>query len=599
MKNEIIEKYNVNVEEQLITFSVASATPCERYDEEKKYGYDEILLIDETAIDNHRLDAGASVLFGHDANRILGVVKGTQVINEKLYATVAFRKNDEFSTSIFKDIIDGTVKNVSIGYIVNHYTEKREGNRVVRYIDSWMPFEISIVGVPADENVGIRSLNINQKKEDKNMAEEEVKQEEVKAKTVEELQAENEKLKQELEALKAKEEEEVKPEEEVTEEKPKEGEAEVVVEEEVVDETTIDESADEEEIKKLAKDFNVSNKDMEEVIKNKTSVREFKKNIRDGVFNIINNKKEKNMSKEKMELREMFLNAGKDNQGGKYLLRTFSGFGGASGEGGASLIGTETFPLVASLQKIMGVKGFKTINGLRNNVSIPVQTTRVTVGQAADLRSAVNASNPVFTPVTLSPKKISGITVIGRDLLTQCNDDIVSFIIDHITQEIAYKVEDYMLSKVAGATNSVEYTALSAVDWADVLEFESKLAGYNLANPSFVMSASARAALKGIEKATGTAQYLCDGANQINGYQANVSGVVSNDNIYFGDWSKLLLGVFGDGLSILVDPYTYSSEGNIKIVGDIQIDACLENDGAFVVGSVVEETSSEEPSGEA
>ena len=76
-----------------------------------------------------------------------------------------------------------------------------------------------------------------------------------------------------------------------------------------------------------------------------------------------------------------------------------------------------------------------------------------------------------------------------------------------------------MLDKVAaGAAGSVTYSAIDAIDWADVLAFEAGIAGYDVADASFVMSPAARAALKGIEKAAGTAQFLCDGDNNINGY---------------------------------------------------------------------------------
>jgi len=51
---------------------------------------------------------------------------------------------------VFKDILDGVIKNVSIGYEIRHYTEIRKDGEIIRYIDNFMVFEISIVSIPAD-----------------------------------------------------------------------------------------------------------------------------------------------------------------------------------------------------------------------------------------------------------------------------------------------------------------------------------------------------------------------------------------------------------------------------------------------------------------
>ena len=319
--------------------------------------------------------------------------------------------------------------------------------------------------------------------------------------------------------------------------------------------------------------------EQEKAIKAGVTAREFKQIYRNFNININTTKKEKRNMKFAEYLRE-----GNFNE--KFTVRDFTGFGGLTGEGGAPLIGTETKPLVAALEKVMGVKGFRTMAGLTSNISIPVQTTRNVAYQTAHLRDAATTSNPAFTNVTLSPVKISGNTLIGRELLVQANDDVEAFVIDSLTKEIAYKIESYMLGKVAsGATGSVTYSALTAIDWNDVLAFESAIGGYALENPSYVMSPAARAALKGIAKAGTFPVFLCED-NKINGYDVNVSGCVGNDNIYFGDWSKLLLGIWGQGLEIMVNPYTYAKEGDVEIVASICVDAAVTQGDAFVVGSV-------------
>ena len=107
------------------------------------------------------------------------------------------------------------------------------------------------------------------------------------------------------------------------------------------------------------------------------------------------------------------------------------------------------------------------------------------------------------------------------------------------------------------------------------------------------MSPSARAVLKGTPLVSSYPKFLCEN-NQINGYRAEVSGCVSNNNIYFGDWSKLILGVWdkGAGMQVVIDPFTEAKSGNIVIVANMCIDAAVEQAGAFALGKVQESSDS-------
>lgn len=580
------EKFEVDEENRSITFSCASDLPYERYDDENDRAYKEILVISEEAVDLHRLNGGASLLWGHDTDDLIGVVDNAYIVENKLFVKVRFSKNDKRADRIWKDILDGLIKNVSVGYAVEHFIEKEVDNELVRYVDRWMPYEVSIVSVPADETVGIRSMKKKTTREamkpenpDKMDAENKQEQECPQCPKGEKgdcgIEAENEALKAENEQLKAKikelEEQDVDETANNEENAPENAPAE---------QPENPENPDAEEIKACGDAMGVPKEEQEKAIKAGITAREFKQNFRNFNININTTKKEKRDMKFAEYLRE-----GNFNE--KFTLnRNFTGFGGQTGEGGAPLIGTETQPLVAALEKVIGVKGFRTISGLTSNISIPVQTTRNVAYQTAHLRDAATTSNPVFTNVMLTPVKISGNTRIGKELIAQANDDVEAFIIDSLTKEIGYKVEDYMLGKVAaGATGSVTYSALTAIDWADVLAFEAAIGGYALEEPAYVMSPAARAALKGIAKAGTFPVFLCED-NMVNGYKVNVSGCVGNDNIYFGDWSKLLLGIWGQGLEIMVNPFTYAKEGDVEIVASICVDAAVTQGDAFVVGSV-------------
>ena len=142
-----------------------------------------------------------------------------------------------------------------------------------------------------------------------------------------------------------------------------------------------------------------------------------------------------------------------------FTLRDFSGFAPSA------LVASETLPLVACLAKKLGVQGFRTLTGLNGNINIPVQKTRNAVA-VKGLNDSAEDYSPEFENKTLSPVKITGSTVIGKELLVNSNSDVEAFIIDSITKEIAYKVESYMLEKVAeGAGKTITLNGLNNIKW--------------------------------------------------------------------------------------------------------------------------------------
>ena len=151
-------KFEVDEEQQSIIFSCCSDAPYTRYEDGIKY--DEILVINKESVDLSRLNNSASVLFNHDPDQLLGVVDKAFIANNKVFVTCRFSTNDEKSIRIYKDIIDGLIKNVSIGYQILDYEDIRDGETLKRYVTKWMIYEVSIVSIPADTTCGIRQLAV-------------------------------------------------------------------------------------------------------------------------------------------------------------------------------------------------------------------------------------------------------------------------------------------------------------------------------------------------------------------------------------------------------------------------------------------------------
>lgn len=125
----------------------------------------EILGHEAGECDLTRLNNKAPLLWMHDWDDQRGVIEqGTARIDQdkKGRCKVRFSRSEDGET-LFQDVADDIVTKVSVGYFVNglRLVEERDGVDVFRV--SWTPYEVSLVSVSADDDVGVgRSLEIPQ-----------------------------------------------------------------------------------------------------------------------------------------------------------------------------------------------------------------------------------------------------------------------------------------------------------------------------------------------------------------------------------------------------------------------------------------------------
>lgn len=116
----------------------------------------------EGCVDLSRLNDIGVVLFNHDRDKVIGKVINAIIDGDRGKATIEF-DDDDFSASIKKKVDNGTLKAVSVGYLVKEWEEVEKGktSKDGRFkgrcviAKKWLPYEISIVSVPADSTVGV------------------------------------------------------------------------------------------------------------------------------------------------------------------------------------------------------------------------------------------------------------------------------------------------------------------------------------------------------------------------------------------------------------------------------------------------------------
>lgn len=139
-----------------VELSFSSEEPYRRF-----FG-DEILDHSEGCVDLSRLNDIGVVLFNHDRDKVIGKVINARVEEGRGKATIEF-DDDDFSKDIKKKVDSGTLKAVSVGYLVKEWEEVKKGKSSddgrfkgeCFIAKKWLPYEISIVAVPADATVGV------------------------------------------------------------------------------------------------------------------------------------------------------------------------------------------------------------------------------------------------------------------------------------------------------------------------------------------------------------------------------------------------------------------------------------------------------------
>lgn len=141
----------------------SSETPVLTYNSEIGY-FNEVLSHETGCVRLQRLKDGASVLDNHNKygsiKGILGVTDDARVEKQQGIARIRLSTKED-NIGFVKDVKDGIVKNVSVGYKVYRYQDistPDSDTRTLKAID-WEPYEISFVQVPADPRAQVRNDN--------------------------------------------------------------------------------------------------------------------------------------------------------------------------------------------------------------------------------------------------------------------------------------------------------------------------------------------------------------------------------------------------------------------------------------------------------
>ena len=566
------------VEDRTYEFPFSSEFPVARY-----FG-NEILSHEGESADLSRLNDGAPLLFNHNPERVIGVVERAYIDGNKRrgYARVRFSRN-AFAQEILGDVKDGVLRNVSFGYSIDKMEERGSGDYVAT---AWSPYEISVVSIPADNTVGIgRSLVPTPDAASAAPSPDPLPPMENTAPDLAVVRAE-------------------------------------AVEAERTRISSINALCTKHRMADLGQQLVESGRSIDEA--------------RAAVLDKLNVPQETvNMSAAEIGLsaqesrRFSFLRAinylanptdrsareaaafeieasdaaaaklGRQSRGitiPQDVLRRDLTVGTASA--GGNLVATDldagSFIDLLRNASALDQAGATVLTGLTGNVAIPRQSGAATAYWVAE-SGAPTESQQTVDQVSLTPKTVAAFTDYSRRLMLQSSIDVENMIRNDLATVLALKIDlaglygtgsnsEPLGLKLTTGVGSEDFAA-GTPTFAEVVALESDVATANAlaGSPVYLMNAAMRGGLKTKAKDTGSGLFVMEG-DLVNGYRGVMSNQVASGDLWFGNFADLIIGYFS-GLDLMVDPYTHSTSGTVRVVAMQDVDIAVRHPESFTRGN--------------
>lgn len=578
----LFERASINEEARTATLAFASETPVERW-----FGL-EILDCTAASVRLARLLSGANLLCDHRTTDVVGVVESAQIGADRVArCTVRFGKSARAS-EVWQDVVDGIRRNVSVGYLIHQavLVETKDGQDTYRITD-WEPYEISLVSVPADTAVGVgRSADLSTTQSTHPVS---TMPAPATPATPTTDPAQKRDHPTEITKIAA-----TLP-----------GGAEMAMD--AIQRGLTVEAFQAEALRKLSTkpvptaDIGLTDKEAKRysVLRminalanpgdaNAQRSAQFERECSDEVAKIMGKSARGFFVPHDVQKRD--LTAGVPTAGGNLVA--------------TDLLGGSFIDMLRHAMVIDSM-GARFLTGLQGNIAIPKQTGSATAYWVAE-NAAPPESQQTYGQVPMSPKTVGAYTDISRRLINQSSVDVEQMVQLDLATVLGLAIQQAAING-SGASNQpsgimtlITPTVVggangAAPTWQNVIDLETNVAVGNadIGSLGYLTNVKVRGKLKSTQKFSGTnGMPVWDGTAQpLNGYACGVTNAVPSNltkgtsngvcsAIAFGNFADLVIGMWGS-LDLMVDPYSGSTAGTVRVVALQDADVAVRNAESF------------------
>ena len=575
--------HHIDEEKRTVRMGVSSEEPVER-----SFGKEVLSHKAEDINMSFIQSKTAPLLLDHDMTKQIGVIEEFR-LDEKQKRTTALVRfgKSNLAREVFQDVVDGIRMNVSLGYRIDKM-ERTEKDDETYYRAAFTPMEVSMVSIPADQSrlVGVgrskdkQTISYNEVREMEN-EKQEINLDEVKSNAVDEAKAEFKRNSKEILDLAARHNKR-----------------------DLADEA-ISEGLSVEEFRGVLLE-NISNdKPLETPSEIGLTEKETKRFSILRAINAMANPTDRKAQEEAAFEFECSRAAGelygKTAQGVLLPPEVLSNWSqrDLNASDDSNLIGQDfrAGDFIDVLRNSSAVMQNATIlNGLSGDVKIPKKTAAATAAFISSEGGAAGESEMTIGSVTMSPKTLGAFTDVTRQLMIQSSLDVENLIRSDLAGSMAIAIDNAALEgsgssgNPTGITNTtgintVSLSSAAAPTFAEMVSMESAVAVDNalLGGLVYIVHPTNAGTLKTTTKDSGSGQFVYQNG-EINGYPVVVSSQLTANNYVFGNMQDLLVGMFS-GLDIVVDPYSNSTSGTVRVVALQSLDVNVRHAVSFCAAS--------------
>ena len=587
----VFQRESVNQENRTVEVAFSSEEPVERW-----FGM-EVLSHDAGAVDLSRLNDGGAVLFNHDWDDQIGVIERAWVDADRRGRALVRFGNGAKAAEKFQDVQDGILRHISVGYsIANFEEEVSDGSRTFT-ATRWQPYEISFVTVPADPTVGVGRMSERPEEKPVNLTLEEGNRNMDKTQNIPAVAEDNT-------AERGMQNERARVSEllaigrsyaahggiEAAEKVIAEGGGEAQLRAAIMDNMRTQPVMTAEEIGMTAKE------QREFSLLRAMSAAATGKWDKAGLEREVSEELEKRHGR---AAAGFFVPT-------DLIARAYSK--GNAANGGNTVANEFREDLFIELLRnrlAVAQLGATVLDGLVGDITIPKHLTGNTV-QWVDENGSANESNATFGQMSLKPKTVTANTELSRKFILQSSLSAEQFARSELLKAMMLGID---LAAINGKGTGNEPTGIlntagigaveigangGAPEWKHIVALESAIAAANadIGDLAYITNARVRGLLKTKLKADGVSGYIWqDGATPLNGYRCAVSNQIPSNltkgtaankcsPLIFGNWSDLMIAHWGV-LDVIVDPYTKSTTGAVRITTLQDVDIAVRHVESF------------------
>ena len=600
----VFQRESVDVEKRTVEVAFSSEEPVERW-----FG-EEVLSHAAGAVDLSRLNDGGAVLFNHDWDDQIGVIERAWIDADKRGRALVRFGNGAKAAEKFQDVQDGILRHISVGYsIVNFEEEVSDDNRTFT-ATRWQPYEISFVTVPADSTVGVgrsaepfieNPVNPTPEKGNRNMDKNQTPTTvETPAAAIPAVAATdtNNTAERGMQNERARVSEllaigrsyaahgGIEAAEKVIKEGGSEAQLRAAIMANMQTKPTV-----------TAGEIGMTDKEQREFsLLRAMSAAATGKWDKAGLEREVSEELEKRHGRAAAgffvptDLIARAYSKGNAANGGNVIENDFR---------------EDLFIELLRNRLAVAQLGATVLDGLVGDITIPKHLTGNTV-QWVDENGSATESNATFGQMSLKPKTVTANTELSRKFILQSSLSAEQFARSELLKAMMLGID---LAAINGKGTGNEPTGIlntagigaveigangGAPEWKHIVALESAIAAANadIGDLAYITNARVRGLLKTKLKADGVSGYIWqDGATPLNGYRCAVSNQIPSNltkgtaankcsPLIFGNWSDLMIAHWGV-LDVIVDPYTKSTTGAVRITTLQDVDIAVRHVESF------------------